>query len=200
MDNTYIKQNLKDTLLGKLPIKKLCVIGLVGLTLSACNVTMGTQQSASEGIGFRQARFAEMSAMKTWRDCRDEALALDKSARIKGLASQYLASAKAIEACEANTGPEISGLNQEERMRTMAIASLNFLKGGDMDRARSSFQKFKQHFGIADLRFADGTSFIETMSMLLTMSEPTSIGTYSMANVNPVLKSELRRARYWQRN
>ena len=193
MDNTYIKQNLKDTLLGKLPIKKLSVIGLVGLTLSACNVTMGTHQSASEGIGFRQARFAEMSAMKAWRDCRDEALALDKSARIKGFASQYLASAKAIEACEANTGPEISGLNQEERMRTMAIASLNFLKG-------SSFQKFKQHFGIADLRFPDGTSFIETMSMLLTMSEPTSIGTYSMANVNPVLKSELRRARYWQRN
>jgi hypothetical protein len=161
---------------------------------------MGTQQNASEGIGFRQARFAEMSAMKAWRDCRDEALALDKSARVKGLASQYLASAKAIEACEANTGPEISGLNQEERMRTMAIASLNFLKGGDMNRARSSFQKFKQHFSIADLRFPDGTSFTETMSMLLTMSEPTSIGTYSMANVNPVLKSELRRARYWQRN
>jgi len=128
MDNTYIKQNLKHTLLEKLPIKKLGVIGLVGLTLSACNVTMGTQQSASEGIGFRQARFAEMSAMKAWRDCRDEALALDKSARVKGLAAQYLASAKAIEACEANTGPEISGLNQEERMRTMAIASLNFLR------------------------------------------------------------------------
>jgi hypothetical protein len=82
----------------------------------------------------------------------------------------------------------------------MAIASLNFLKGGDMNRARSSFQKFKQHFSIADLRFPDGTSFTETMSMLLTMSEPTSIGTYSMANVNPVLKSELRRARYRQRN
>ena len=99
MDNTYIKQNLKHTLLEKLPIKKLGVIGLVGLTLSACNVTMGTQQSATEGIGFRQARFAEMSAMKAWRDCRDEALALDKSARVKGLAAQYLASAKAIEAC-----------------------------------------------------------------------------------------------------
>ena len=68
MDNTYIKQNLKDTLIEKLPIKKLCVIGLVGLTLSACNVTMGTHQSASEGIGFRQARFVEMSAMKAWRD------------------------------------------------------------------------------------------------------------------------------------
>ena len=67
MDNTYNKPNLQHTLLEKLPIKKLGVIGLVGLTLSACNVTMGTQQSASEGIGFRQARFAEMSAMKAWR-------------------------------------------------------------------------------------------------------------------------------------
>ena len=200
MDQTYIKKKFKHTLLNKLPIKKLGALALVGLSLSACNVTMGTQQNAAEGIGFRQARFAEMSAMKTWRDCRDEAFALDKSARVKGLASQYLASAKAIEACEANTGSEISGLNQEERMRTVAIASLNYLKGGDMDRARSSFQNFKQHFGSVDLRFSDGTSYTETMSMLLTMSEPTSIGAFSMANVNPALKSELRRTRYWKRN
>ncbi len=200
MDQTYSKQNFKCTLLKKLPIKKLGALGILGLTLSACNVTTVSQNTAGEGIGFRQARFAEMSAMKTWRDCRDEALALDKSARVKGLASQYLSSAKAIETCEANIGPEVSGLNQEERMRTLAIASLNFLKGGDIDRARSSFKKFKQHFGNADLRFSDGTSFTETLSMLLTMSEPTSIGTFSMANVSPVLKSELRRARYWQRN
>jgi hypothetical protein len=181
-------------------ITKLGAIGLVALTLSACNVTMGTPQTASEGIGFRQARFAEMSVMKAWRDCRDEALALDQSAKVKGLASQYLASAKAIEACEANAGPEIAGLNKEERMRTIAVASLNFLKGGDMDRARSSFQNFKQYFGNADLRFPDGTSYRETMSILLTMSEPSSIGVFSVANVSPTLKSELRRARYWQRN
>ena len=51
-----------------------------------------------------------------------------------------------------------------------------------------------------DLRFADGSSYLDTMKMLLGMDEATSIGALSMANVNSSLKAELRRTRYWERN
>ena len=120
---------------------------MVGLSLTACNVTTGTADLTREGIGYRQARFAEMSAMKTWRDCRDRALKLDKIARNAGSSSQYLASAKALQSCETAAGPEIANLNKDERMRAVAIGSLNFLKGGNIEKARSSFENFKNHFG-----------------------------------------------------
>lgn len=175
-------------------------IALVGVALSACNMTMGVGGGSTEGIGYRQARFVEMSAMKAWRDCRDQALLLDRQARDAGLPARYLASAKALEACEASSGPEISALNTQERMRAAAVASLNYLKGGDLERARSGFETFKSHFGDGDLHFADGSSYNETMEMLLSLSEPQSVGALSVANVSPALKTELRRVRYWQQH
>ncbi|MDG2285933.1 MAG: hypothetical protein P8N43_10430 [Alphaproteobacteria bacterium] len=174
-------------------------LALAAVALSACNMTMGGG-GATEGIGYRQARFAEMSAMKAWRDCRDQALSLDRQARDAGEPARYLASAKVLEACEANAGPEIAALNTEERMRAAAVASLNYLKGGDLERARSGFETFKSHFGGRDLLFADGSSYSETMDMLLGLSEPKSVGALSVANVNPALKAELRRVHYWERH
>jgi len=180
-------------------LTRICLITIVGVTLSACNMTMGGAGGPAEGIGYRQARFAEMSAMKAWRDCRDQALSLDRQARDSGQPARYLASARALETCEANAGPEIAALNTEERMRASAVASLNYLKGGDIERARVSFENFQGHFGGQDLLFADGSSYSETMDILLGLSEPQSVGAFSIANVNPELKSELRRVRYWER-
>ncbi len=85
-------------------------------------------------------------------------------------------------------------------MRAAAVASLNFLKGGDLERARTGFETFKSHFGGRDLHFADGSSYNETMDMLLGLSEPQSVGALSVANVSPALKTELRRVRYWERH
>ena len=60
--------------------------------------------------------------------------------------------------------------------------------------------KLSNIFKGKDLRLSDGSSYIETMKMLLGMDEPTSIGALSMANVNPSLKAELRRTKYWERH
>ena len=181
-------------------LRHICSITIVGIALSACNMTMGGAGDPAEGIGYRQARFAEMSVMKAWRDCRDQALSLDHQARDAGQPARYLASAKAMASCEANAGPEIAALNTEERMRASAVISLNYLKGGDIEQARASFENFKVHFRGRDLLFADGSSYSETMDMLLGLSEPKSVGALSIANVNPELKSELRRVRYWERH
>ena len=59
---------------------------------------------AYEGIGYRESRFAEISAMSSYRKCRHQALDLDKQARKERTPSRYLASARLIDKCESELG------------------------------------------------------------------------------------------------
>ncbi len=183
-------------------MKRLGRIGLLGaalVSISACQTLYGNQEQA-EGIGYRQARFEEINAMREYRDCSEQALQLDEQARLNKSAAKYLASAKLITKCEAELGPEAAEVAVEERMRTYGLGIQNFLKGGDIVTARQNLQQFQQSFAGKDLYFADGTSFIETMSALLGQESDTSFGQYSMLNVNNELKSEMRRVNYWKNN
>jgi hypothetical protein len=152
------------------------------------------------GIGFREARFAEISAMREYRSCRDEALTLDSQARRSGSSAQYLQSAKLIAKCESGLGPDMAGIARQERMRTYALGVQNRLKGGDVAGARSGLEKFRAAFAGNDLYYPDGTSFTETMELVLGLRDSTAVGGFSLANVNGELKAELRRARYWKRH
>ena len=69
-----------------------------------------------------------------------------------------------------------------------------------MARARTNLETFKKTFAGADLYFADGASFIESMEILLGHRDRTAVGEFSVANVSSQMKSELRRVRYWTRN
>ena len=170
----------------------------VALLTGACNSQ--TTGQFGEGIGFRQARYEEISAMRSWRQCRYDALALDRQARQENAPARYLASARMIEKCEADLGPEATGLAAEERMRAYALSIQNRLKGGDVAQARANLEAFRTSFVDGDLYYPDGASFIETMEILLDLKDRTSIGEFSVANVSGELKSELRRTRYWLRN
>ena len=170
----------------------------LGLLAAACNPITTSQQH--EGIGFRQARYAEISAMRDYRQCRDDALVLDGQARAEGSAARYLASAKLIEKCEAEIGPEVTGVAVDERMRAYAVGIQNHFKGGDVARARGNLETFKKTFTGSDLYFADGSSFTESMEILLGLRDRTAVGQFSIANVSTEMKSELRRVRYWTRN
>jgi len=174
------------------------LLGGVALLAAGCNTQ--TTGAFGEGIGFRQARYEEISAMRNWRQCRDDALALDRQARQENAPARYLASARMIEKCEADLGPEATGLAAEERMRAYALSIQNRLKGGDVAQARANLESFRSSFVDGDLYYPDGASFIETMEILLGMRDRTSIGEFSVANVSGELKSELRRTRYWLRN
>ena len=200
MDHVDIQKQIDHPKGKRSRLLKIGTFLLLGLGASGCNVTMSGMQGTGEGIGYRQARFVEMNEMKAWRSCQEQALKLGETARSNGSASQYLASAKALKLCETSVSSQTAGINIQERMRSIAVASLNFLRGGNIEKARSTFEDFKTHFKGNDLRFADGSSYLDTMKMLLGMDEPTSIGALSMANVNSSLKAELRRTRYWERN
>ena len=171
------------------------ILPVIGLT--ACNVT--TSHIPAEGIGFREARFAEVSALRTYRSCRDDAFNLDKMARLETSPARYLASAKLFEKCEANLGQEAKSLAKDERMKAYALAVQNYFKAGNIVKARERLKTFKSTFQNRDLYYSDGSSFIDTMDLLFSLknSHPKQM---IMANVSGTLKSELRRFRYWSRN
>lgn len=190
MQNTHPNTKKRATFLA--------VVAGVALVLSACNTQTTAMQN--EGIGFRQARFAEISAMRDYRQCQEAALTLDRQARVQGSGARYLAAARMLEGCEADIGPEGARLAQEERMRAYAVIVQNYLKGGNVAKARTSLMAFKQNYEGADLYFANGASFVETMEILLGLRDRTAVGQFSTANVSGELKAELRRVRYWARN
>lgn len=181
----------------KKPILSAASVVLVGISLSAC---VTDAPSFGEGIGFREARYNEISAMREYRDCRDHALELDREAQQKHDNAKFLASARMIEKCEAQLGPDVADVAVDERMRGYALTVQNYLKGGDVEQARQNLDKFSSTFQGQDLYFADGSSFIDTMEVLLGKRGDGSLGRYSDANVNKELKSEMRRVRYWERN
>jgi hypothetical protein len=166
------------------------------LAVSACVSTGGT----SEGIGFREARFAEMSAIRGWQSCRDEALELDRQAREEASGARYLAAARLLETCEANVGPEAAKVPADERMRAYALSAQNYFKGGDVPKARETLENLKDAYPGSDLYYPNGASFIETMEFLTGVRDPAAVGMLGIANIDDGLKSELRRTQYWKRN
>jgi len=171
-------------------------VALALFSLAGC-VTDGATTSY-EGIGFREARFSEISAMRTYRSCRDEAVALDEQARADGSRGRYLASAQLLEKCESELGAEGRGVAVDERMRAYALSVQNYFKAGDMDKARANLGRFRQAFPENDLYYADGSSFTETMELLLGQRDLK--GSFAMLNVNDEVKDEVLRIDYWRRN
>ena len=188
MDN---RRNAKS-----LAARAACALVLT-FSLSAC--FLGTDNDAAEGIGFRQARFEEVTMIREYRTCRVEGMELDKKALASGSQGTYLASAQVLEKCEANLGPGANAsISKGERMHAYALSVQNYLKGGDVARARDNFDKFQTAFPNRDLYYADGSSFISTMEALLGRSEPWTFGEFANLNVNTQLKGEMRRMNYWK--
>ncbi len=171
-------------------------IALAAITAAACTGNMPSDPL--EGIGYREARFNDISQMREYRKCRDEGFALDHKARATSSLGTYIASAKVLERCETEIGPESSGIARDERMRAYAVSIQNFFKGGDVDHSRQNFDKFKKRFPKNDFYYADGSSFVVTMEALLKRKENQSFGEFSALNVSDNLKSEMRRIMYWK--
>ena len=151
--------------------------------ISGCNITMCGIHGNGEGIGYRQARFSEMNEMKAWRDCQELSLKLDKNARING---RFTIFGKCKLSNFVKLQSVTGGVNTQERMRSIAVASLNFLRGGILSKP-PTFEDFKTYFKGKTCIFLTDPHILK-LKMLLGMDEPTSIGALSMANVNPSLK------------
>lgn len=166
------------------------------LLLSAC--VANSTANPIEGIGFREARFQQIAAMREYRQCRDEGLEMDKQAGASSSAGAYLTSARILEKCESGIGPDGAGLSLDERLQANALSIQNYFKGGDVDKARSRLDQFKERFAGRDLYYPDGSSFILTMEALLGRKERWSFGEFAALNVNDTLKAEMRRMLHWK--
>lgn len=176
---------------------RLGLAGLALLGLAACNKAQSL--TGFEGIGFRESRYQEVTALRDYRGCRDEALRLDSQAReADDKRAKYLASARLLEQCEAQLGPEASGIAVDERMRAYGLSVINYLRGGDANAARRNLDRLRATFPKKDLYFSDGSSFHETMELLLAEPKPSGIAQYALLNVNGTLKNEMRRIRHWK--
>lgn len=183
--------------LRRIAARALAAAGIAA-ALAACAPNMGGAPDA--GVGYRQARFEEIAHMRDYRACRDEAMEFDRQARDGAASARYLASARLIERCEAELGPEAAHLAPEERMRAYALTVQNYMKGGDIAKARANLLTFKTTFPGSDLYYGDGSSFVDTMELLLGLRDRDTVGQFPTVNANATLKAELRRARYWKVN
>ncbi len=174
------------------------MLSVLGLTLLAGCVPATT--GALEGIGFRQARFQEISAMRSYRTCVEDALKVAVDAKRSGSPAAYRTSAKILEKCEADLGPEVVSLAQEERMRAYAVSILNYIKAGDLARAQRNLKTFKSSFVGYDLYLADGSSFTDTADLLTGNTKFTAPQNLAMFNVSQDLHMEVQRVHFWKRN
>ena len=167
------------------------------LLISACAMDA---PKLIENADFRLKRSMALDAMREYRNCRDDAMDMDAKARKSGDAGRYIASARLLEKCENGLSRKASEVGRDERVRSYALSIQNYLKGSEVESARTNLEKLKKAFPNTDLYYPDGSSFIETMEILLGLKDRTVIGEFSVANVSSTLKSELRRARYWKKN
>jgi len=174
------------------------VAGLLGFGLLAGCVPATT--GSGEGIGYRQARFEEISAMRAYRSCVDDAMKVAGDARRQGHAAGYERSARILEKCESDLGPESRTLAQEERMRAYALSVLNYVKAGNLKSARSNLETFRKTFDGHDLYLGNGASFVDTMTVLTGAKDSAAPHKMAMLNVSQDLRMEMQRVRFWKNN
>ena len=179
--------------------KRIVVVFGAILALGACTTNLGGGNLA-EGIGFREARHAEVTAVNAYRICTGEALEMADQARQFASPARHLAAARMSEACEADLGPEAAQIADEERMRAYSNSILGYLRGGDVVAARANLDHFKQAFPGYDLYLADGSSFIDSMEILLGPTDRTDVAELAVSNISAELRADMRRVRYWERN
>jgi hypothetical protein len=177
-------------------ILKTTGLGLLMISITACN--MNGASNPKDTAEFRQSRYEEVLKLQDFEACREEALELDSQARTRASSGAYLTSARVMDKCNADLGEAAEGIPRHQRMRLSALATLNYFRGGDIERARRTFEKFKNSYPGHDLYFAGGASFLATSEALLGRTKPYSYGEFAALNVNENVKSEMRRINHWK--
>jgi hypothetical protein len=194
-------QTLKE--LKKVPTSKATLPLLFTVALSACSTT--TVQQDEQPIAANKSSELQSEADTS---CRNHARNIAKHAESVASTVQYLAAAKAMNSCIStalqnrayqgfeNNNPQQIKPQQETIMKMMAVATLNFIKGGDVITATREVERFKRVYPNQDLYFKDYTSFLDTATALLSV-ESLGASQISSLNISRVLRDEIERKHYW---
>jgi len=172
------------------------------LLILGCSLAVGgclgqTATPDGEGIDYRRARHAQLSAIRDYRACRDHGLELDRAAapRQQG---RSLAVARILEGCERDLGTHAGVVSAEERMQALAVAVLARLRGGDPEGAAAALARMRDGFPDRDLYFADGSSFRDSVEAVLQSGRSGATSSTVAANLSAPLAAELRRLEEWR--
>jgi len=173
------------------------MIVLGAFTVAACQQTALTSSTPTVSV---IDRANEMQNVLNFDSCLSNGLEQDAQAAATDERGQYLASAETLAGCDSKLRESASLVDIEKRMQAKAIAVQNYIKGGDIQAARLALIDFETSFDGADLVYADGSSFTDTMRVLLHKFDD-RVG-YKLASLNArrKVKDEVRRAWYWQTN
>ena len=128
--------------------------------------------------------------------CREQAFAMDASARQQQSAAQYQTAADLFKHCVETFSPYHQVMAAEDMLVLQAMSVLDFLKAGSVEAARNELKMMRVAFPHHDLYLADGSSFIDSMALLLeTSSEPDQ--RQQLLNTNRTLAMEFKRREYW---
>ena len=169
---------------------------LVSAGMSACQPLTLSESSAA--VDYRYERFATMQIKANYDDCRKTAFAIDKEAGAD--ASRFLANAEKFENCEMILGDSGKLIDQEMRLKALAMGVQNYIKGGNLAKARTMFEQFEHVAKGADLLYPDSTSFVANMRVLLNAGGDKNALRLASQNAKTELKDEIRRSWYWQTN
>lgn len=164
--------------------------------LSACQPL--TLSEATSAVDYRYERFQVIKLKADYDDCRKTAFALDKGPGANS--SQLLASAKKFESCELMLGKSGNVIDRDMRLKAIAMGVQNYIKGGNLSKARTMLDQFENIADGADLLYPDSTSFVASMRVLLNANSEKSAIRLATLNAKSELKEEIRRAWYWQTN
>lgn len=178
----------------KAPTSKGLLPLLLTIMLSACSTT--AKQTNEQVVNLTNDQLnAEIN-----NQCQSHASNIAKHAESTASIAQYLAAAKAMNSCVDTALQKRNYKNNQSQqdtiMKMMAIATLNFIKAGDVVTATREVNRFKRIYPNQDLYFADYTSFLDTTTALLS-KEPLHASQIISLNISRVLRDEIERKDYW---
>lgn len=127
--------------------------------------------------------------------CQSEAMAMDRSAREQKSAAQYHRAAVLFEHCVKTFSNYPNVIPADEIMQLQALSILDYLKSGEIIKATNQLELMRTGFPNHDLYMADGSSFVDTITRLLTTD-----GSHSskvLLNTSKLVNSEYQRSQYW---
>lgn len=172
------------------PLKTALVLALA-ITTSACSTT---GDNNLQQVAPSNATQVVKPATELNGECQQHALAIADNASSTASRAQFLTSARALDHCVISD--QLANVEKQNRMQMIAISTLNFIKGGDVQKAADQLAMFKRQYPQQDLYFADYTSFVDSTTALLNMDKLSATALTSL-NINRKLRAEIERNHYW---
>jgi hypothetical protein len=171
--------------------KYIALVSLLGLGLGGCT-TVATDDFSSQPDLAAQSQMA-------FDECHAGAMTRSRLAATESTAALYYSAARAMDNCLTDV-TDNDVLDSPIAMQAQALATMDFIKAGDLASASTSLAEFEYRYPDLDLYFADGSSFVESAGLLLGEYVQRDVAAGSLLNVGKKLKSELRRVDYWQQH